>query len=382
MYRLVVVAAENAILRTLPDQLADVATVQLFESANEALWNLRDNPPEALIAEVDLPGMTGLELAEIIPNFELPTRVVLWSDAEDADTRQAAEAAGVFVYLHGPLSVATLREQLAAAVGAARVAVEAAAAVEAEAEAAEVEPEVITVSAPPPPRPAARPALKNPPPPAPPSPSRAEPKGERRDFTPARVTLPSVAEREAAAAPPPAAPPAKGGLASRTRAAAERKPEPKPEPKPAPAAEPAPFAGARRSAGGNLVVTAENINPIRKIMSQLGQELGAQSIMLTDRAGMVLVEVGSADGLPMMIVLPLLSTSFATSGEVSRMLREEDATTLYIHEGVNYDLYCFDVVQRFLLVIVFNKKVASSKIGSVWVGTKRSIRELRDALDR
>ena len=63
-------------------------------------------------------------------------------------------------------------------------------------------------------------------------------------------------------------------------------------------------------------------------------------------------------------------------------MHEDDATTVYIHEGVSYDLYCFDVVQRFLLVLVFNKKVASSKIGAVWVNAKRAIRELRDQLDK
>lgn len=134
-----------------------------------------------------------------------------------------------------------------------------------------------------------------------------------------------------------------------------------------------------RPQSGNLVLTNENLNPIRIIMSQLSQELGPQCILLTDRAGMVLVEVGTTDKLPVMILLPLLSTSFATSGEVARQLGEEDATTLYIHEGVNYDLYCFDIAQRFLLVLVFNKKVASSKIGAVWVNTKRAIRDLHEA---
>ncbi|NJN16995.1 MAG: hypothetical protein HC822_12345 [Oscillochloris sp.] len=128
-------------------------------------------------------------------------------------------------------------------------------------------------------------------------------------------------------------------------------------------------------------MTADNINPIRSSMSQLAQELGAQSVMLTDRAGMVLVEVGSADGLPMMTVLPLLSMNFSTAAEVARQLREEEAQTLYIHDGSNYDLYCFDVLQRFLLVLVFNKRIANSKIGLVWVSAKRTIRELRDALD-
>jgi hypothetical protein len=128
------------------------------------------------------------------------------------------------------------------------------------------------------------------------------------------------------------------------------------------------------------VLTADNLAPIQSIMSRLAQDLGTQCIMLTDRAGMVLVEVGTTHDLPTMILLPLLSTSFSTTGEVARQLHEEDATTLYIHEGVNYDLYCFDIVQRFLLVLVFNKKVATSKIGTVWISTKRAIRELHDAL--
>jgi hypothetical protein len=117
-------------------------------------------------------------------------------------------------------------------------------------------------------------------------------------------------------------------------------------------------------------------------MSGLAQDLGTQSVMLTDRAGMVLVEVGQASNLPMMIVLPLLSTGFSTTGEVARQLREEDATSVYIHEGASVDLYCFDVMQRFLLVLVFNKKVASSKIGAVWINAKRAIRELRDAFEK
>jgi hypothetical protein len=33
-------------------------------------------------------------------------------------------------------------------------------------------------------------------------------------------------------------------------------------------------------------------------------------------------------------------------------------------------------------VLVFNKRVASSKIGAVWINAKRSIRELREAFGR
>ncbi len=372
-YRLIVVTAENETLRALPAALGDTVSVQIFDSANDALWEMRANPPDAVVADVDLPGMSGLELAEIIPNFEIQTNVLLYSTDINESARKQAEALGVYQFLHGPGAADHLHAAIQSALHAAR---EAAATAAATAAVAQPEPEPEPVPEVKPRRVGVRTVSAAPPGARASSPVANDTKTERHDFTPSRVVLPSAREREQAATPPsPSAPahPQRGGLASRTKAAVERRPEPKPEPKSMPD-----VPGRRNS--GTMIVTAENINAVRKIMSQIAQELGAQSVMLTDRAGMVLVDVGTAHNLPMMIVLPLLSTSFSTAGEVARQLHEEDALTVYIHDGLNYDLYCFDVVQRFLLVLVFNKKVASSKIGAVWVNAKRAIRELRDNL--
>ena len=62
------------------------------------------------------------------------------------------------------------------------------------------------------------------------------------------------------------------------------------------------------------------------------------------------------------------------------MLREKESTALYMHEGSHYDLYCFDVLQRFMLVIVFDKVASAAKIGSVWVYAKRAIRDIQEFL--
>ncbi len=115
-------------------------------------------------------------------------------------------------------------------------------------------------------------------------------------------------------------------------------------------------------------------------MSRLVQDLGPQSVALTDRAGVVLVDVGQVSNLSMQVVLPLLATNFSTSGELSRQLRDENATSVYIHEGTYVDLYCFEVTQRFLLVLVFNKTMVIAKLGAVWISTKRAVRELRQVL--
>jgi len=97
-------------------------------------------------------------------------------------------------------------------------------------------------------------------------------------------------------------------------------------------------------------------------------------------AGVVLAEVGITAGLPTMILLPLLSTSFSTAGQIAQILREDDSASLFMHEGLHYDLYCFDVLQRFMLVIVFDKAASAAKIGSVWVYAKRAIRDIQEVL--
>ncbi len=353
-YRIVVVAGENEALRALPGQLGDNIEVKQIESANEALWEVRSDPPEVIVADLDLEEMTGLEIAEILPNFEVPTKVVICSRAQNHSAQKEAESLGVSQFLQGAFSEDDLRSAIEQAISQAKV--EAQSAPEPEPE-PEPQPE---------PEPEPQPEPEPEPKPRSAAPERRSSLSSRASRRPARSSSSSSSS---------------AGFAARTRAAAEHRSSDRASHSPATGAEHEHEHGHhQRHRSGTLVLTAENLNPIRSVMSQLAQELGPQCILLTDRAGMVLVEVGTTDKLPVMILLPLLSTSFATSGEVSRQLGEEDATTLYIHEGLNYDLYCFDVVQSYLLVLVFNKKIANSKIGAVWVNTKRAIRELHDAL--
>ncbi len=387
-YRIVVVARANPILRSLPEALAGDATVQIFDSANEALWSISTEPPDLVLSELELDEMSGLDLAEIVPNFDPNTRVVLWGSGITAADRARAKAAGVSTVLSGDVSLDAVRAAVSTALQAIHH------------ESTSPTPSPAPVASEPmrrePPAPSTKSDLRESTlrePPAAKETSHREPSPvaketspaseptARRGFTPARIVLPSRAEREAAeraareAAEREAAErevsTARSSLAARSRAAERRAGSS------SSATEP-PIGW--RSDGRNLIVTEQNIAAIRSIMGQLGQDLGTQSIMLTDRAGMILVETGDKGNLPLMVVLPLLSTGFSTTGEVARQLREEDATSVYIHEGVNIDLYCFDVAQRFLLVLVFNKRVASSKIGAVWVNAKRAIRELREVL--
>ena len=389
-YRLLVVASDNPDLRDLRQHLGDDVTVSLVTSANEALWEVRSAPPHAIVADMVLPDMSGLDMAEILPNFGVSTRVVLVSRANDESARQQAQEFGVYGFLSGELSPSELRDEIREALRQGLVD-------EQEAAAAEPEPEPEPEPAPPPRRvledvpsgtrvvrpPTAEERAEQAPPRSAAPPLRPAPRRPVQDL--GKPYEPP--DRSRRAAPEPAE--RSGGLAARARQQMQSSPPASPAPAPpappaASAPAPAPASGEgggfRQRGAGTLVLTSDNLTSVNRILSDLSQSLGAQCALLTDRAGMTMAQHGSTEKLPMMILLPLLSTSFSTAGEVGRQLREQDATTLYIHDGTRYSLYCFDIVGRFLLVIVFDKQIAATKIGSVWVEGRGAIRKLREAL--
>ena len=332
-YRLLILPGTNQALRELANEFSSDVDVQVMDSANDALWEIRQSAPTAIVADTDLPGMSGLDLAEIVPNFGGATQIVLWSREPDAQVEKQAAQQGVHHFLSGPQSTEQLKNTVYNAMRQAPTATDVA---PEETPAAPATPKV----APPPARPA--------------EPARA---------THARAEPPPPAPAEARRAPP-AAP-----------ATSKAAPTPAPQAEPAPARRP-----SRRRPEGALVMTAEHIQPIKSRMNELLQEVGAECIILTDRNGMVLSEVGSSGGIPTMILLPMLSTSFSAAGQISQMLREPESNALYVQEGQHYDLYCFDLLQSFMLVLLFDKRASRSKIGTVWVYAKRAIRDIQEHL--
>ncbi len=353
-YRLVVVPGDSEDLRALLQQLGTDIEVQVFENANDALWEVRNSPPEVVLANVQLPGMSGMDLAEILPNFGVPTKVVLWSGTPNQEAARQSAEFGVHRFVNGALPLSDLRQLVRQAL---RDAEEAAKVAEAQ---PEPEPEP---PPPPPPPPPERPRRMHDVPAAPPLTERAR---RLHDVAPAPPP-PERARRmhDVAPAPPP--------LERARRDRPERAENP-----PVAHVPEAPKPTTRPR--GALVLTVDNLKPIRSRMEALEREVGSLCIILADRAGMVLAEVGSTTGMPMMILLPLLSTSFSTAGQITQMLRETESSALYMHEGSRYDMYCFDVLQRFMLVITFDNNAPGAKIGSVWVYAKRAIRDIQELL--
>jgi CheY-like chemotaxis protein len=127
---------------------------------------------------------------------------------------------------------------------------------------------------------------------------------------------------------------------------------------------------------GILVLSGERFEVISQRLSELCSEVGAQCILLADVMGQLITQVGFTAELEVATLVSLIGGSFATVFEMSRLLGEKEAFNLNYHEGNNYDIYSANVGDNLFLALVFDRRAQPSRIGMVWLYTKRAIKDL------
>lgn len=322
-YKVFVVAGDNATLQSLSSITAADIDIHMLESSNEAMWELQNNAPAVIIADLNLQGFSGLDLADLVPNFAPDTQVMI--HAPNPTSRLEAKAArhGVHRLLAGRHTPEQVRDALY--------------------------------------------TLLNYTPTAP----------ETADQAPVPAPEPSPPSAVLAPAPEPEPSPPSAPSQRQTRSAPPVEPD---EPAAVETAESGRSVRRKASSGGALVVTQETIAPIRAKLQDLNLQLGAQATVITDKWGVTVVEEGRTT-LPLQPFLPLIATSFSTMIDYTRQMHQDEGGGLYMHEGTRYDIYIFNVGQQFLLMMIFNKEIASSRLGSVWLYAKRAVRELAEELE-
>ena len=106
-------------------------------------------------------------------------------------------------------------------------------------------------------------------------------------------------------------------------------------------------------------------------------EAGAQCIVLADTAGHVLTQIGSVEELEPEVLAAMVSSGSASSFEVVQNLREERGFNLVYYEGVRFDIYSANVDAGLFIALAFDRRQGSSRIGMVWLYTKRAIQEIQ-----
>jgi CheY-like chemotaxis protein len=125
-------------------------------------------------------------------------------------------------------------------------------------------------------------------------------------------------------------------------------------------------------------LSGDRLDRVTQRLSDLRFEVGAQCILFADTSGQLLTEIGPTDGLVSAELTELMGGGFTTLVEVARHLHEAHAFNLTYHEGVRYDIYAATVGERFFLTLVFDRRQGASRIGMVWLYTKRAIQDLID----
>jgi CheY-like chemotaxis protein len=80
------------------------------------LLEQRDAPPDVILADVRMPGMTGVELLASVRDRGWTTPVLLMSAFGEADVRRQASDLGATAFLDKPIDTAKLEQLLRAAV--------------------------------------------------------------------------------------------------------------------------------------------------------------------------------------------------------------------------------------------------------------------------
>ena len=101
---------------------------------------------------------------------------------------------------------------------------------------------------------------------------------------------------------------------------------------------------------------------------------------LASTAGDPLVVEGNPGDLPLPAVATQAAAGLQGMGDLARLLHEEKFLGLSLLTAARYDIYAFTITAATALFLVFDKRIVESKLGSVWLYTRRVVDELSTAL--
>ena len=108
-----------AVLRGVGYTVAEARDgVEALDKVASTVSSRQEIPFAALVSDVDMPGLSGLDVIAALRCSKLDTPVVLVTGTGDADTRSEAAQLGVSAYLEKPVRAESLRRAVERAVAA------------------------------------------------------------------------------------------------------------------------------------------------------------------------------------------------------------------------------------------------------------------------
>ncbi len=119
---------------------------------------------------------------------------------------------------------------------------------------------------------------------------------------------------------------------------------------------------------------------IRKRLDALSDDTGAKYVILANVAGEILFSTGGESSQEVRDLVAASAFSIDSSFHLSDRLGGGEPQTIQFLVGQEIDLYCANIDRQHFLTIFFDAKVRRGRIGTVWVFTRRAIKDLRQRL--
>lgn len=105
MANILIVDDDDAVRGILLDLLSDRYECNTASTAEEAFQYLEMEDYDAVLTDIAMPGLTGVELMKRIQLKDLATPVILISGKNDEQDSESLMKLGAFAYLHKPFSL-------------------------------------------------------------------------------------------------------------------------------------------------------------------------------------------------------------------------------------------------------------------------------------
>jgi predicted regulator of Ras-like GTPase activity (Roadblock/LC7/MglB family) len=116
----------------------------------------------------------------------------------------------------------------------------------------------------------------------------------------------------------------------------------------------------------------EDFKVITGLMGGLMRETSVRSLLLVDRSGQIVANVGEAPQFDTQAFASLTAADFSANDQLAKMIGEHEFSSLF-HQGEKESMYLVDVARRVILVALFDNRTT---LGLVRLKVKATVEEL------
>jgi predicted regulator of Ras-like GTPase activity (Roadblock/LC7/MglB family) len=116
----------------------------------------------------------------------------------------------------------------------------------------------------------------------------------------------------------------------------------------------------------------EDFKAISAHMSSLLRETNVKSLLLVDRSGQVVANVGEPPQFDPQAFASLTAADFSANDQLAKMIGEHEFSSLF-HQGEKESMYLADIAHRVILVALFDNRTT---LGMVRLKVKVTVEEL------